>query len=348
MKRLFVVSEVNTPEDIRSRLASPERQWREGYSAYELAHAWVKANDFPPALRAVMDADPTFRGARLIEAFFERKVDLETPGEPSHNDILVYAKLKAGFAAIAVEGKVKEPFDKYVRDKEMTPGVVRRLDHLCGRLGLNRTDVQWIRYQLLHRTVSALLEAERYAAEHAVMLVYSFDPTDTSFIDYRDFAVLLGFAPAEIRPNQIVGYKELGGIKLHLGWVRDVPTVGQSPVSYPPKVVRSEPAIAAAKQPPAEQTTLAHLLDQIVNSKREGMPKSARSISSNISSGFKARTGGEDYKVAYDDGLRSQIAAWGAVHGVPVALIVEFVVLVKDESWQTKRKQIAEVSRRLG
>ena len=77
------------------------------------------------------------------------------------------------------------------------------------------------------------------------------------------------------------------------------------------------------------------------------MPKSARSISSNISSGFKARTGGKDYKVAYDDGLRSQIAAWGAVHGVPVALIVEFVVLVKDDLWQTKQKQIAEVSRRL-
>jgi len=175
-----------------------------------------------------MDANPLFAGARLIEAFFERKVYLETPGHASQSDILVYAKLASGFVAIAVEGKVKESFDRYVRDKEMTPGLEARILNLCDRLEIGPDQVQTIRYQLLHRAVSAVLEAERYGAEYALMLVHSFCASDTSFDDYRDFAVLLGFTENAVHVNAIAGFKQLGNVQLHLGWVRDTPTVDYS------------------------------------------------------------------------------------------------------------------------
>lgn len=225
MQRFFTADAVTSLDDIRKRLADPIKHWRVGYSAYELANSWVSADDFPPTVRQVMQANPLFADARLIEAFFERKVDLGTPGHPSQNDILVYAEARGGHVAIAVEGKVKESFDLYVCDKKKTPGLLARLVDLCKRLEVDPAAVQQIRYQLLHRSVSALMEAERYGAEHALMLVHSFCPHDTSFEDYRAFAAILGLAQETVQVNRITGSRQLGTVRLHLGWVRDTPTV---------------------------------------------------------------------------------------------------------------------------
>ena len=41
-----------------------------------------------------------------------------------------------------------------------------------------------IRYQLLHRAASAMVEARRFNAAHAMMLVHSFSPSDEWFDDY--------------------------------------------------------------------------------------------------------------------------------------------------------------------
>jgi hypothetical protein len=47
---------------------------------------------------------------------------------------------------------------------------------LCATLGLNTSDVGGLRYQLLHRTASAVYEAQRYRSRRAIMLVHSFSP----------------------------------------------------------------------------------------------------------------------------------------------------------------------------
>ena len=74
-----------------------------------------------------------------------------------------------------------------------------------------------IRYQLLHRTASALIEAERFGAEHAVMLVHSFSQTSEWFHDYAAFVTLLGGKSAE---NIVTSVGSCAGIQLHLAWVR--------------------------------------------------------------------------------------------------------------------------------
>jgi hypothetical protein len=52
----------------------------------------------------------------------------------------------------------------------------RRLNYLIDLLGLNskKGEVLAVRYQLLHRTASALIEAQRIGANQAMMMVHTF------------------------------------------------------------------------------------------------------------------------------------------------------------------------------
>jgi hypothetical protein len=70
-----------------------------------------------------------------------------------------------------------------------------------------------VRYQLLHRTVSAILEAKRFHAKYAVMLVHSFSDSDQWLPDYERFVSLLGTSGA---PNQLVNVDNRHGIPLFL------------------------------------------------------------------------------------------------------------------------------------
>jgi hypothetical protein len=67
--------------------------------------------------------------------------------------------------------------------------------------------------------VSALLEAHRYGAREALMLVHSFDPGDSSLAAYREFAAALGLTNAV--PNAITSATIRGEVTLRLGWVKE-------------------------------------------------------------------------------------------------------------------------------
>ena len=100
-----------------------------------------------------------------------------------------------------------------------SPGKQARLEDLCGQLGLEASGVGRLRYQLLHRTVSSLIEARRYGAGEALTLVHSFDPDDSSLDAYQAFAGALGLSGAE--PNAITSETIRGDVTLRLGWVRE-------------------------------------------------------------------------------------------------------------------------------
>ena len=74
-------------------------------------------------------------------------------------------------------------------------------------------------YQLLHRTVSALLEARRYGAREALMLVHSFDRDNTSLDAYQTFAAALALDNAAA--NAITSSVVRGEVTLRLGWVKE-------------------------------------------------------------------------------------------------------------------------------
>ena len=87
----------------------------------------------------------------------------------------------------------------------------------------------------------------------------------------------------------------LGTVKVHLGSVRDVPTIKRPIIPNSPAVVRPQsPIVETPRQDFSEQDILSDLSERIIRSGYRGVPKKSSSISSNISSGFISRTGGQD------------------------------------------------------
>ena len=221
MSRFFYANEITKPKDVRLYLEH-EYHWKKGHSAYELAHSWINADGIPASVRSVLDTCSDYADATLVEGLFERDVDLRTRGRRSQTDLLAFVKSVHGNAVIAVEGKVDEPFGDLVSTwNDHSPGKERRLEELCTSLGLRADDIGSIRYQLLHRTASAIYEAQRYLAARAVMLVHSFSLTDASFCDFQAFARSMGLPVQAV--NQVSEQRECEGIQLRLAWVKDQP-----------------------------------------------------------------------------------------------------------------------------
>ena len=67
-------------------------------------------------VRAVLETAPEYAQAELVDGFFEREVELGSPGRNSQTDLMVIAGLGDELGIIAVEGKVEESFAELVRD----------------------------------------------------------------------------------------------------------------------------------------------------------------------------------------------------------------------------------------
>ena len=74
--------------------------------------------------------------------------------------------------------------------------------YVTGLLGHHNVPPE-IHYQLLHRTASALVEAERFAASKAAMIIESFSPERRWFDAFERFALLLGQTVTPDRPATV-------------------------------------------------------------------------------------------------------------------------------------------------
>ena len=220
MDRIFIPT--REPEDWKSLLAEPNKQWKRGCSAKALAYCWQEANDFPECVRNVFKKSgiELFRNIKLLLAFPEYKVALPGGARPSQNDIFILAKGNNQLVSIMVEGKVSEPFGDTIAEwrKDDSAGKDVRLKFLLEELGLEENEpISTIRYQLLHRTASAIIEAKRFKAENALMLVHSFSRSHEWFDDYSRFLALFS-VKAEL--DSLVFAKNINGISLFFGWVK--------------------------------------------------------------------------------------------------------------------------------
>ena len=238
----------NGAHDWQWLLAKPGLHWKHGASAMALADAWEHADGWPRPVADALAGDDQLAGLELLVAFPEYQVAL--PGGPraSQSDLFVLARgPEAGLVAIAVEGKAAEPFgDGTVSEWRAadTAGRQARLAYLLEVLELEDDEhVAGVRYQLLHRTASAVIEAHRFGARHAVMLVHSFSPTDAWLGDFLEFTSLCGGAqPAK---GVVAPVRQIGGVTLHLGWVSDAPR----PLVPPPRLgPRFDRALALARE----------------------------------------------------------------------------------------------------
>jgi hypothetical protein len=220
MSRIFVPS--NGPGDWRCLLADPRTQWERQYSARTIAHCWEDREGFPDEVRKVLAQEPALAGAEPLLIFPEWKVSLPGGTRPSQNDVWALARSSDGLVSMTVEGKVKESFDKTLAEWKVdaSPGKGARRAFLAEVLGLATPLNDAVRYQLLHRAASAVIEAERFGAAHAVMLVHSFSQEDLWFDDFALFVSQFGLN-AEV--GRIASATARNGMPLHLGWVRGDP-----------------------------------------------------------------------------------------------------------------------------
>ncbi len=193
-------------------LAEPEKQWRTGYSAKTLAHSWEESNGLPPEVAALFP-----NGSELLMAIPEHKVPLLGGNRDSQNDVFALIRSDDSTCAAMIEGKVNEPFGPSVGEWLQTPsdGKLTRMRQICDVLGLSETPGAHIRYQLLHRTASALIEAKRFKTDEAAMIVHSFSPSRMWFDDYAAFTDLFGYA---VEPDQPVTIRLSNRVQLRLGW----------------------------------------------------------------------------------------------------------------------------------
>lgn len=203
-------------QDWQQRLADPVKHWRTGYSAKALAYAWEAANGFPAEIGALFD---TFGKVELLLAIPEYDVALPGGVRPSQNDVFALVRTKDGLIVVMVEGKVSEAFDPTLEEwrKDASTGKADRLAHLRAKLGLTNDPPPGTRYQLLHRAASAVIEAERFHARDAALIVHSFSPEQASLGDYQAFLGLFGKKGGL---GQMVALGAPNGIRLWAGWAQ--------------------------------------------------------------------------------------------------------------------------------
>lgn len=161
-----------------------------------MPHCREAADGFSPEVATVFAAaaDPLFADATPVLAIPEYKVALPGGRRSSQNDLFVLARAASKPISIIVEGKVDEPFGPTLGEwrSKASSGKVERLRFVLDTLGLRVAPPDATRCQLLHRTASALIEAERFAASAAILLVHSFSQKRTGWPDYAAFLALFG------------------------------------------------------------------------------------------------------------------------------------------------------------
>ncbi len=223
MKRVFVPTQSGT--DWQRLLGKPKLHWKMGRSAMSAAACWEEASPrLPPEISLLLDAsnDPDLAGLELLAAIPEWEVDLPGGKRPSQTDVLVISRNANNLVILGVEAKVDETFGPTIREKmtDSSAGQLERLAYLEKELGLVKPLPGTVRYQLLHRSVSALLTARAFHAPVAVMLVHSFCPSSTWRNDFAEFCAELSCTRITDDLFEVPG---IPGQRLLLAWCKGHP-----------------------------------------------------------------------------------------------------------------------------
>jgi hypothetical protein len=217
MKRIFVPTRDGT--DWQRLLAKPTLHWKMGASAMTAAASWEDASrELPAEISSLLSrtSEPGLVDLSLLAALPEWQVALPGGDTTSNTDVLAICRNESGVCIVAVEAKVLEDFGPLLKDKRAgaSPNQERRLAYLHELLGVSAFD-DAIRYQLLHRTASALLTAQQFHAHCAVMLVHAFGTPVARRSDFTAFCAAMG--STEVSPG-VWRATLAAGPTLYLAW----------------------------------------------------------------------------------------------------------------------------------
>ena len=197
----------------------PAPVWQPGNPARALAYCWQDADGVPESVHQTLSDVESFRGFEILMVLPTHRVPLPGGSYPAENDLWALARCREGLISLAVKGMGREPFGETMQEwlQDFSAGKQHRLDFLCSLLELDQPLPAGIRYPLLKWTASAVMEAVRFHARHAMLLVHSFSACDHWFEDYQTFLKLFGVRGA---PDRVVTAGDRLGACLHFGWVR--------------------------------------------------------------------------------------------------------------------------------
>jgi hypothetical protein len=203
--------------DLRDCLpADKKHHFRDGFSMAEAAKSWVAAGGcLPPSIAKVVGSP------ELIAAHFEYPTEV-WGGGTAMTDIMAFVP----DGVVAVEAKMNEPFDDVIykwiykemdKNERSPPHRTKVVQRYAEAFGLKLEQLLEIRYQLLQRTLSAALTAQKRGVSKAWMVVQSFvSPAGTDGYyrnrrDFNRFIDLVGDAPT------------IENVRVKLAWVSDDP-----------------------------------------------------------------------------------------------------------------------------
>ncbi len=223
MKRIFVPTVSGS--DWQRLLSKPKLHWKKGYSAMTAAACWEDSQpELPAEIISLLESaeDASLTNLKLLLAIPEWEVELPGGDRPSQTDVLAITKNNNGLVVLCVEAKVEEPFGPTLADKKAgaSTGQIDRIEYLEKELGRTSPFPDHIRYQLLHRTVSALLTARDLSAPVGVMLVHSFSQASAWYEDFEAFCKELDGEPLSDNLWQVPGHNKP---RLILGWCKGNP-----------------------------------------------------------------------------------------------------------------------------
>ena len=205
-------------DDWKARLPDPASEWQPGTSAYALALRWNGRTTFPPEISALFDSVERTRNATLLLAVPEHRVPMAGGALASQTDLWLLARTSRGLLSAVVDACVNESFGPSIGDWQRDPiaGRRERWAALCDLLEIEDQCDASIRHQLLHRTATALLEARRFFARGAAVIVHSFSRTPHGFGDFQHFVRLMGGIVR--RPGELIAVPPRESIELFFGW----------------------------------------------------------------------------------------------------------------------------------
>ncbi len=220
----------------RERLASPDRQWKRRYSAFEAAVSWESASSSRSGIPSELDkllrennyADPV-----LLLGIAEHTVPLPGGHAASQSDVWALISTSLGFVSLSVEAKARESFGNESLDDWLVAGDTEesrknrkaRWAHIRENLPTAES-FGHVRYQILHRCAAAVIEAKRLGCPNAAFVVQAFNTPEPSFQDYAAFGAALNL-PA-VRGG--LSITSVNGISLGIGWI-DCPVASDAEVA---------------------------------------------------------------------------------------------------------------------
>ena len=179
------------------RYAPPKgkkKHWKDGRSAKENARLWLDAAPcLPPGIAEILRSCADVGILRSWHAEPEARVRFDDfRGEPSNIDILLTCEDENGPLIVAVEAKADESFSDTIKktlskantrlEKDSGSKGVERVKNLAAKfnLSLERQEALNLRYQLFTLTAAALAEAERRAAQRAIIIIHEYVTSLTS------------------------------------------------------------------------------------------------------------------------------------------------------------------------